>query len=109
MKRTDRQQYWIEEVRAFRSSGMSRAAFCRDRGYSIGSLNNWLRFFESNSTDSRHHQFAAVTVADNTRLNRMPEVCVRFPLGVEIQTNSMPSPLWVSEILLHLRNGLAPS
>ena len=32
---------WVTEVRAWRASGLSADAFCKDRGYSASRLYNW--------------------------------------------------------------------
>ena len=110
MNRTSRRQYWIEEVRAFRASGMSRAAFCRERGYSMGSLKNWERHVAEGLTVPNNQRFAAVTTSSDMTFKRSSEVrvYVRLPLGVEIETGSMPSPEWLAETLLRLRDGVAP-
>lgn len=110
MNRTSRQQFWIEEVRAFRASGMSRAAFCRARGYSVASLKNWERFASGMTPHlSPRRRFAAVSVPAEAKPSSSVDarVRVRLPLGVEIEAGSMPSSQWLAEVLLRLRDGVA--
>ena len=40
-RRSERERYWREVMREQRASGMSVAAFCRERGVSVTSLYKW--------------------------------------------------------------------
>jgi lambda repressor-like predicted transcriptional regulator len=41
-KHEDRDEHWVDLIAAWRASGLAQAEFCRQRGISDRSLNNWL-------------------------------------------------------------------
>lgn len=115
MTQATRRQFWMEQVRDFRASGQARSAFCRRRGYSPESLRLWEKRLSGPSAAGprtpRRSSFAAVAIRSTGTTAVPPEassIRLRLPMNVEIDASQLPSAEWMAEVLLRLRQGVAP-
>jgi hypothetical protein len=108
MDRATRKQYWTEQVREFRASGSSRVAFCRAHGYSTWALKYWEKRiggeFQIERKLTKPKKFAAVELLKNNSLDNLnllpaPNILIRFAkVGIEIESQSLPSPEWLMDV-----------
>ena len=115
MTRATRRQFWVEQVRDFRESGMARSRFCRERGYTAWALRHWekrLPDVPAGKPPERANskKFVAVAVANRETVGMSSDsrsVRVRLPMGIEIESTSWPEAGWVTDVLVGLSKAVA--
>lgn len=114
MVQASKQQFWLEQIRDFRASGLSRLAFCRERGYSVWSLRYWEKrlndpLSKAPAKARRQTNFAAVTVraafGKEATPFGSPVVRLRLSAGAEIEIDQLPPANWMSDVILQLQRG----
>jgi len=76
--------YWLEQVAAWRESGLSRTAYCRREGVSASSLGHWVRRLAREQGD-RVAVPVVVAVAPQQLASALPDVhSGRVPLRLHV-------------------------
>jgi hypothetical protein len=101
---TERAKYWADQLSAWEQSGLSQAAFCRERGLSSGSFAWWKRQLHKpdghgptrrGRSTKRSEQFVEVRLADTS--SRLPyEIVLAGGRSIRISSRFDP------EVLSHL-------
>lgn len=52
MSKEELRALWLERIEAFKSSGQTQAAFCRENGLNIKQMGYWLRKYRSKEQNS---------------------------------------------------------
>ena len=75
-------------ARAFETSNLSKAEYCRRHGFSAGSLDYWCREARKEQVGGIVEAFFEVQVADSAPASlplRQPDLEVELPLGVKLR------------------------
>lgn len=94
--RTEKENYWQEQVDSWRKSGLSQAEFSRQTGISERSLGYWKRKFErSHSSGKESHTVVAVPIPrDIPKQNPQPIIIHAWHgLRLEVPADFAPESL----------------
>ncbi len=89
-----RREYWLEQVRAWRESGLTQAGYCRQHGLKSSALGYWI---------ARHKTLNAgltlVPVSVHPSANTEAGLVLRSPAGWELALSAKVSAEWLADLL----------
>ena len=92
-----KREQWVERLAAWRSSGQSQAAWCREHGVSLASLGDWRRKLSGEVA-------AGSSALLPIQLSAMhaPRVEVCLPEGIVLRVAAASDPAWLARLLRSL-------
>ena len=94
--RTEKQQYWLEHIKAAKSSGLSIAQYAKQHDIKAQNLYQWRnKFSNRSSTASSQDSFTRVVTT-----TPLPGARITLKLmNATLEFDSLPDPTWVSMLL----------
>lgn len=90
-KHSDKEIFWLDQLRSFARFNGSQAAFCRQHRLSVSTFQYWHRKF--------HQTDREVQVVD-------PSPFIEVQVESASSKRNMLDAKWVAELILHLQEGL---
>jgi hypothetical protein len=91
-----RQEYWKTLIEEQKSSGLSQAQFCKERGLSKSSFYNWSSILKRGGNKRRRNFVPVVAASPSPRPEPMKVV---FQSGVALHFAELPDPEWIVELM----------
>lgn len=103
LKKSDRSALWQQHLDNFKSSGLSRAAYCRQHELKTHQLAYWL----DRGGKARGHSkvaFARVVVAEppSKAAARSTKARLYFSDSVALELDSGADPAWIAQLIRHV-------
>ena len=103
MKSPDQSAIWQQHLDKFRASGLSRVAYCREKGLKVHQLAYQLDR-SGKTKEPGKAAFARVVVPEPTlaAATRAPTARLCFGGGVALELDSGADPAWIAQLIVHV-------
>ena len=91
------QQHKQRHIEAWKASGMSQAAYCREQGLNAKTFGNWLRIYRDDCADNQTATLVPVTIKPES--SPMNSLKLRGSSGHVLEIPADVSPQWLVELL----------
>ena len=98
--RRERRRFWAGHIEAWRGSGQSKQAYCRDRGLNPASFYRWCKQLGERQPVSAGPRFVPVRLTSTSPLGRGVEL--RLPTGCVMRIDGGADPTWVAHLVREL-------
>ena len=86
-----------QHIKAWKASGLSQAAYCREYGLNSKTFGNWLRVYRD--VQKRNQRTSLIPVAISTTATTSSDLKLRCSGGHILELSTDVSPQWLGELL----------
>jgi hypothetical protein len=103
IKNGDRKMFWQRHVAAFRASGQTRVAYCREQGLKVHQLGYRLDRTGMGSSVGKS-AFARVVATETAARVVVKGAAARFSFGggVALELDTGTDPAWIARLIAHV-------
>ena len=94
--RRERREFWAEHIAAWKDSGQSKWAYCRERGLNASSFSRWSKRLEERPPGGEGPRFLPVRLSAPSAEG--PGVELRLPTGWVLRIEGGADPGWVAHL-----------